>query len=298
MVRRVPIANLKGPTGKTGPRGLPGVNAVPADEAVAGFILANDSDTRNALREVMPTEAVTSATVERMVVIEDGDPVPTLSDGDILVRYREPGKVFYTNFAGDTVGAVPAGWSPFGAAGPWQVVADAGASGGKGVALVGASGNDRRGLAWDLPSEDPDRKNYEILYRWKCVVAGNGIFVIGRAGANIDNTSTARGVLAGVLDTDAYRQHEFVAGALVNRPPYLAGPFTAGSWYRARVRVEGDKMFTRSWADGSPEPLIWGSTVTLTNAAEGLIGAVMMRPNGTILDWMCVATGGREAVLP
>lgn len=40
------VANIKGPqgVGLPGPRGLPGVNAVPADEAVAEYLLAEDSE--------------------------------------------------------------------------------------------------------------------------------------------------------------------------------------------------------------------------------------------------------------
>lgn len=47
---RVEIANLKGPKGDTGPRGLPGMDAAPTDEAVAGYAGAgSDSATGRAL---------------------------------------------------------------------------------------------------------------------------------------------------------------------------------------------------------------------------------------------------------
>ncbi|WP_431863034.1 hypothetical protein [Microbacterium algeriense] len=52
---RVPIANLKGPQGNQGPRGLPGVNAVPADEAVAEYLAAEDSETGQAFRDTLRT---------------------------------------------------------------------------------------------------------------------------------------------------------------------------------------------------------------------------------------------------
>jgi lysophospholipase L1-like esterase len=46
---------IPGPTSTVpGPRGLPGVNAVPADEAVAAYMSASDSDTRAALDARMP----------------------------------------------------------------------------------------------------------------------------------------------------------------------------------------------------------------------------------------------------
>lgn len=47
---RIPIANLKGPQGIQGLRGFPGVNAVPADQAVAGYLAAPDSETGQAFR--------------------------------------------------------------------------------------------------------------------------------------------------------------------------------------------------------------------------------------------------------
>lgn len=50
---RVSIANLKGPQGIQGLRGFPGVNAVPADEAVAVYLAAPDSETGQAFRETL-----------------------------------------------------------------------------------------------------------------------------------------------------------------------------------------------------------------------------------------------------
>lgn len=54
---RVPIANLKGPQGEDGPRGLPGVNAVPADEAVAEYAATEETETNAALRAVIGKHA-------------------------------------------------------------------------------------------------------------------------------------------------------------------------------------------------------------------------------------------------
>lgn len=50
---RVSIANLKGPQGIQGLRGFPGVNAVPADEAVAEYLAATDSETGQAFRATL-----------------------------------------------------------------------------------------------------------------------------------------------------------------------------------------------------------------------------------------------------
>lgn len=50
---RVPIANLKGPQGIQGPRGFPGADQVLADEAVATWLAASDSETGAAFRETL-----------------------------------------------------------------------------------------------------------------------------------------------------------------------------------------------------------------------------------------------------
>jgi hypothetical protein len=55
---RVPIANLKGPKGETGPRGLPGVNAVENDEAVATYVREDDTATHAAVLEVAAAKEV------------------------------------------------------------------------------------------------------------------------------------------------------------------------------------------------------------------------------------------------
>lgn len=57
------IANLKGPVGDQGPRGLPGVNAVANDEATAAYVEANDSETGQALdQKVGPTAVLNPET--------------------------------------------------------------------------------------------------------------------------------------------------------------------------------------------------------------------------------------------
>lgn len=57
---RTPIANLKGPTGATGPQGLPGVNAVDNDTAVATYVETPGTDTRTALDATYGSEILAS----------------------------------------------------------------------------------------------------------------------------------------------------------------------------------------------------------------------------------------------
>lgn len=75
MTEYTVIANLKGPRGFTGERGLPGVNATPADEAVAGYVAANGSDTRDALvqdfveRDDTPVQGTTPGYVPGTTIV-------------------------------------------------------------------------------------------------------------------------------------------------------------------------------------------------------------------------------------
>lgn len=65
MAELISLANIRGPEGKKGntgdigPRGLPGANAIPANNAVAEYIRAEDSETRVALDENFVTAVST-----------------------------------------------------------------------------------------------------------------------------------------------------------------------------------------------------------------------------------------------
>lgn len=79
-----PAGAARGPAGRDGHEGNDGVNAIPADDFIAGRINDDDSATRVAL-DALYTGANGGV---RVFALEVGEPVPDdIEDRDVIVRF-------------------------------------------------------------------------------------------------------------------------------------------------------------------------------------------------------------------
>lgn len=250
--------------------------------------------TKDEIATAVPAGVVTSETIGRIVLVREGDPLPPLAQGDIVVRHARPGATYFTDFADTAVGQIPAGWTDrWNTGAGWTVVEDATASAGK--ALKGTAANERL-LSWDAINADPDRAEVEVLTRIK----GLGTWVSHAVALRASGAAASkRGYRGGAqFNTHAgiYKYIANTAGAIGSTPYTL----TVNVWHLIRFRAEGDQIKLKMWRDGQPEPAAW--TIQATNAEiteAGWVGALVTSGNGDhVFDWFAVATGGRTAVKP
>lgn len=269
---------------------VPGSTAGPlwATQLVAAVETVNDA----------VDEKVSSPTVLRIIAVPEGDPLPTLLPGDLVVRYtaeEEPPPVsgYYWDWETDTVGATPAGWSGlWTTAADWQVVS--GVTGATGKCLRSdQAATGRFGLTPDSVAADPDRGDVEFLLRYKQGDSSAAILPMARAGGA---TATEVGYRAGYFDVSNIRISSYTAGT-TNSLANLAQATSHGTWYMARFRVNGTALKYRRWADGATEPGTWDLEVTdAAIPGPGLPGLMAVTGVASYVDWIAIATGGDTAV--
>lgn len=248
-----------------------------------------------ALKGDVPTGTVTSASVARIIAVAEGDPLPALNDGDMVIRYTPPGANYYTDFSGYTTGVAPSDWSL-----PWisstgiVIVDDAAATGGKALQQTEA-GTGRRAITWNAIDTDAERANVEVLFKWKTGTTINPPAAILRASGA---AATEQGYWLGGFNATQKHLGKYVGGTFTNITN-IAAAFAASTWYLTRARVNGTTVQQKTWLATDPEPASWDSTATDSSiSAAGKVG-VFNGSNGVrTIDWFAVATGGRTAAQP
>lgn len=241
-----------------------------------------------------------SPQVGRIIAVADGDPVPALAEGDLLVRYAVPGVSYFTDFTGYTVGQQPADWSQPWAAGTWTVVENADGTGGVVLRKAATPYVARGAIVWDAVGADPDRGDVEILMRWRGVPGASGAGWVGALARATGAAGTETAYRGGVRDEPRQAIYRYVGGALQNTTDSTQGaPFTVDTWFMTRFRVSGSVQQLKTWRAADSEPAAWHVEVTNGSiAAPGKVGFFNGSTGIQDVDWVAVATGGRTAARP
>jgi hypothetical protein len=240
---------------------------------------------------------VQSTQVGRIVAVPEGDPLPTLSDGDLVIRYvapTQPGAAYFYDFTTDTVNAAPAGWTSVWDEATWTVTEDAEGSGGR-ILLCHTTAT-RGALMCNAVDSDPDRADVEVLFRHR-TPADTSASIGGAARVSGDGTSE-NGYRGGQLSGTQVTLHKYI-NAAATQLGLLSATATSSTWYMCRFRINGSTLQLKSWVDGTAEPAAWQLTATDTSiTAAGKVGLIIGSGAGKRVDWIAIATGGRTAVKP
>lgn len=244
------------------PRGLPGVNAIENDEAVAAYVGAVDSDTRTALDAVIDgatTGMVTSGDVQTIRITETPGDVPAA--GEVLFRLQPP-ETWFTDFSTDTVGVMPAGWQR-----KWNVglgLATVVELGGAQVFQVSGftTGSSSPGgfTHPDLTAVLHGAVRGEIALKYRANGSSSRVCPTFLASGD---TASEYCYYSGVRNIGAPGQRveasKFVDGTRQSPFAYSADTVAPGPGvdYTIVHRWEGIFHYVKWWADGSPEPAEW-----------------------------------------
>lgn len=203
-------------------------------------------------------------------------------------RLAAAGPVRY-DFAADTIGEIPSGWTAYGAdATGWSVAADGSASGGKVVFFDAVSGGD--GSARLEFTALGQRADWDITARLRPTVAGTnriqaGIYIRG-AGTGSTNScySLTFVVASGVGDNVTLRQMTNAQiGTVIASIPFG----WISTWYRLRLAAVGTTIMAKVWADADPEPASWDVSVSDSAHSAGYIGFITPQHNDDAWwDWI------------
>lgn len=233
------------------------------DVSMAAAVMDESSATRAALDTLTPTGAVTSAEVTRIVAVLEGDPIPPLAEGDMLVVYAAPTS-FYTDFSHYPSGP-PADWSKEWDTTEikWDVVADVTSTGGKVLRCTGPFQDGRRAFVWDAVPTTWD--SAELLMRWRTSIATRAarpaLAVSGDVGAE-------SAVLAGAASESTTTISSYADGTYALHGTTTVPTIEVDTWYWTRTRMADGEVFVKHWADGTPEPGAW----TDTHASAAFVG--------------------------
>lgn len=240
---------------------------------------------------VTSLSVIQSLNVTRVIAVPVGDPLPSLQEGDIVIRYTLDGASYYTDFSTHTLGEHPADftdrWNSSGAS--WAVVDD-----GSDRVLRMTSGGGRVLLSWDTIDADADRGDVELLTRWRSSTSG---VIGGLAARGSGGSGTETGYRGGGTTPTNVAVTKYVGGVYT----LLDGPerpsSTVGAWHYTRLRVNGDTVSSKIWQDGTTEPAAWQATTTDTSiTAAGWVGLSVTQAGTVDFDWLAVGTAGRMAV--
>lgn len=299
--------------GGVGPQGLPGVNAVPGDEAVAGWIgtegssasqdavdarvlktVAEDGPVKDSLKSTIGDailEKVSSASVTSIRTTFDPDEMA--ADGELLLLLPEPAlrETFPIEGAG-----LPDGWSQrFSSSSPVTVT-----SAGMVVAKADTSAEL---FSWDAATTAVGgRADVEALAKVSLVGATSAVIgpMLYLRGSGVD-VATRGGVAfgwRGGSGADKLRIYRYVDGS----PTSLAQGDTAtpasGQTFWLRFQAQGDQVRGRMWLDGGAEPSTWDLTATVPVLDPGYIGLYTQRNTAQTVEYFSVGYNGFSAPMP
>lgn len=225
-----------------------------------------------------------------------------LQDGDLLAVIKTP--TFFEDFDDNEVESfLPKNWTPrfIYREGGYRIES----LNGRNVLHASWSSQERRGLSWDLLDDMAlEYGTVDLAVKWRPV--------------NNETNASVRLITHGIdLPGDEELGHGYFGGMPRGGRPILGSyngaddafiynddrvPPTPqpinGEWQITRFRIhENERMWTKTWKYGTPEPDHWG-TVNLTSTKErGWIGIVTWGNGITQYDWFSASFDGNQAPL-
>lgn len=173
--------------------------------------------------------------------------------------------VFSTDFSEYLTGQSPAGWSQFEDSATWEVVENAGFTGGKALRVISAT-NDICGLMLDELGEPTD---FSILTKVRAnfdthvpnVLVWNPFGLAGKVG----DDGNPHWVTAGFSHSGSGSYEKFMFWDGDDNDIVEAGGYQSGSpsfekdvWFWIRMEGREGDARAKLWLDGDPEPATWG----------------------------------------
>lgn len=251
----------------------------------------------------IPPGVVTSIDVSRIVAAVEGAPQPPLEEGDLLLRVKQPGTVYYRDFADDTADDPPAVTPP---ADMTKLLAASlnvrPFSTGQNAKVLTSPSSGTAAYSLDAADEDPYLGHAEFLVRWHYISTGSGGHGLGiffNVDAGTDsyyrisyNRVSGQGRLRWTIRRN---------GANVNTPEVDVPTLEAGTWCLMRARMAGGVISGKLWEEGDPEPTEW----QYTRAVDDFLPVLPSGPHGVgavdtylHIDRIALATGGKTAEFP
>jgi len=208
---------------------------------------------------------------------------------------------YFTDFSGETLGSIPAGWSTRWAAGSgtFLVVEDETATGGKALHAQDSNNSQVKGLTLDAADGDAGVENSELVMRWKGV-SGFSLLILGVFARGSGSAHSSANYYCAQMGTGAQRR----IGKRINGAPTTiqsaAFSHVLETWYWMRLRVSGTTIQVKHWTDGETEPEAWTFTSTETElTGAGWVGIVLGSQNSSgptaRIDLIGVGTNGDAA---
>ena len=255
-----------------------------------------EADATYAKKGDLPAGAVTSGQVVRIVAVLEGEPVPALAEGDLVVQYRLPGSIYYKDFSGDTAGVSPNLSPPTNMTQLLSGVANvrefSTGTGGK-VLITPSSGT----TAYALTEAQGDAfyEDAEFLVRWRTETShGLNVFF------NVDAASDSF-YRIGYIATGAVRWTTRRNGVNASTPEVSIPVLPNNTWCMMRARMAGGVISGKVWVETDPEPTDWQYSRALADfppllpAGPHGVGSVDTQIR---IDNITHATGGTVAVKP
>lgn len=239
--------------------------------------------------------AVASPHIGRLIAVLDGQPVPELSDGDLVVRYQPPGNTYYKDFSGDVLAGPPSGLTQM-LEGSATVVELAGAQGGKALSMAASTPT---AYAISASLGDPYMNESEVLVRWRTAATNDhGLSVW----MNLDpvTDSSYRASYNHISGVGRARVTIRKDGVNLNTPETAISMFPVNTWCYTRVRSGGDRYRVKHWMDGVMEPAGWQVQPQDARVPAGAVAPIGKGGAAATfyVDRVVLVTGGRTAVMP
>lgn len=129
------------------------------------------------------------------------------------------------------------------------------------------------GISMGLAQVCPGTVDVEATLRTTVVTAGSVVFY--QLLAFYDQAAGNAYVLRVGFDADGIMRIGLETGLSVVEqlsPGVTIGPYTANTWYRARLRIQGGLLQGRVWTDGTREPAAWHLSAFDTRFTSGDVG--------------------------
>jgi PKD repeat protein len=182
------------------------------------------------------------------VSVTDKDGGTGSAQQSVLVTDAGAAPTWYDDFSEHATGQVPAGWSQPYAFSPWQVVALAGATGGK-VLQNTVTSYDVYALRWDAVGSPADVELESVSRVTSGRNGSLGLYARGAGGRTFYSVRLDEG-----------KNQWIIARYNSGSSQYFAtwnNPFPVGTWARQRFRVEGGTLQAKIWAADAGEPAAW-----------------------------------------
>lgn len=234
----------------------------------------------------------------RIVRVMEGDPLPELQDGDLVVYYAVPGNLYSLNFNSGVVGD-PVGNLTRISGVDWIVASSASeAVGAENVQVLRMTG---AGSFYSIPEleDDPHNADADILVRYRHSNAGqhgphfyffgdeaftDGFYVGYTGSSGADGSAKVRSKVGST--------HNDLASVNI---PVIA----SSSWVMMRARCQGNTLSFKVWAVEDVEPTEWTVSATISTSLPKRAALGRVSNQGfQWIDWIAVATGGKTAVAP